>query len=95
MPTPIEDSEDANQQHMNSDKKDKKAFSEKQSTINLKKIIMENNKNTQRWDGPNVDNDSSAETDYNDEGFNNMIVVEDEIDQDFVQQRMYSKSEIK
>lgn len=46
---------------------------------------MENNKNTQRWDMPNFDGQSSNDSDDNAECFGKMLIVEEEDDQDEVQ----------
>lgn len=41
---------------------------------------MENNKNTQRWDGPNLNDDGSNDSDENGECFGKMLIVEEEDD---------------
>jgi len=41
---------------------------------------MENNKNTQRWDGPAFNDHSSNDSDENTECFGKMLIVEEEDD---------------
>lgn len=63
---------------MDADVDDQLGIEPLKSSINLQKIIMENNKNTQRWDLPNFSDHSSNDSDEGQQHFARMLIVEEE-----------------
>lgn len=72
--------DNVHQNYLNADVDDTLQLEPMKSSINLQKIIMENNKNTQRWDLPNFSNHSSNESDDDLQPFTRMLIVEEEDD---------------